>query len=124
MPAHPGHSLPHPSRSRRQTNNQEDDKGGIILSEVYDKRIPKEEDYEDYDDYEGAMEEWSGTTREDTIISDEVYEDIMNHYEYKHINSKSFVIGDKQYRVEVVYFYDGESPDERNTRILLVHEIS
>jgi len=70
------------------------------------------------------MEEWSGTTREDIIISEDVYEDIMDHYEYKHINSKIFVIGDKQYRVEVVYFYDGESPDERNTRILLVYDRS
>lgn len=91
------------------------------MVEIYDKRIPKEEDF-DEDDYVGALEEWSQETREDIIISEDVYQDIMDHYEYEHINSKTFIIEDRYYRVEVVYFDDGERPDDMNTRILLIQE--
>jgi len=88
--------------------------------EIYEKRIPKEEDFDDYDEYEEKLEDWASITREDIPISEGVYEDIMDYYEYEHITSKVFIIEDKYYLVDVVYFHDGECPDNLNTRILLV----
>jgi len=92
------------------------------MIEVYDKRKPKEEDYEDYDAYEEALEEWAEDATDDIPISEGVYKDIMDHYEYSCISSKTFVLGDEQYSAVVLHFQDGEYPDNMNTRILLVRE--
>lgn len=90
------------------------------MIEIYEKRIPKEEDFDNYDEYEEKLEDWASITREDIPISEGVYEDLMDYYEYEHITSKVFIIEGKYYRVDVVYFHDGERPDDLNTRILLV----
>ncbi len=93
------------------------------MVEIYEKRIPKAEDFDDYDEYEKKLEDWANNTREDIPISEGVYEDIMDFYQYEHITSKVFIIEDKQYRIDVVFFYDGERPDDLNTSVLLVaHE--
>lgn len=93
------------------------------MIETYDKDIPRRKDFDDDGDYEVAMEGWSLNTRRDVPVSEEVYEAIRDYYDYAHITSKVFTIGDMEYRVEVLLLDDGESPDEMNTRILLVaHE--
>lgn len=95
------------------------------MIEIYEKRIPQEEDFDDYDEYEEKLEEWTNNTRDGIPISEDVYEDIMDYNEYERITSKVFIIEGKQYWVDVVYFHDGEPPDDLNTRVLLVaHEES